>query len=98
MRSPRLNFFGVEEESDPAEGFTGVDLHGAAPGDGGELGTTAAMEEHGRERKERKGWGMDPGQVGLGTWVTTLSTAARERRGHGGMGAPAWRQWPWSPL
>ena len=60
MRSPRLNCFGVEEESDPAEGFTGVDLHGAAPGDGGELGTTAAMEElgrstGGREKRERGG-------------------------------------------
>ena len=58
MRSPRLNCFGVEEERDPAEGFTGVDLHGAAPGDGGELGTTAAMEELGRKRKEEQG-GME---------------------------------------
>ena len=58
MRSPRLNCFGVEEEREPAEGFTGVDLHGAAPGDGGELSTTAAMEELGRStggREKRNG-------------------------------------------
>ena len=43
MRPPRLNYFGGEGERDPAVVFTGVDPPGTAPGDGGELGTTAAI-------------------------------------------------------
>ena len=57
---------------------------------------TAAMEElgrnHGREKRETVGGGMDPGAGGRPERLTTRGARRQARGEHGGMVTSAWRQ------